>query len=167
MLIDVPSHADRILFRVQSFFTIEELRAVIGSHLIRLPKEAPNDYFKYSDLTAFACASGTASHCTATKGVRLRGGKNLEVCEGSDFDRLQLDHRYSPSGASVSLGFSFGETGFTGTGLSVVEKIFFPCSITNFNGIFGLLMSRRSRFHFASHFVKYGSSCSGRIKYTA
>ena len=28
----------------------------IGSHLIRLPKEAPNDYFKYSDLTPFACA---------------------------------------------------------------------------------------------------------------
>ena len=45
MLIDVPSHAHLILFRVQSFFTIEEPRAVIGSHLIRLPKEAPNDYF--------------------------------------------------------------------------------------------------------------------------
>jgi len=27
MLIDVPSHAHRILFRVQSFFTIEEPRA--------------------------------------------------------------------------------------------------------------------------------------------
>ena len=33
---------------------IEEPRAVIGSHLIRMPKEAPNDYFKYSDLTPFA-----------------------------------------------------------------------------------------------------------------
>ena len=39
MLIDVPSHAPLILFRVQSFFTIEEPQAVIGSHLIRLPKE--------------------------------------------------------------------------------------------------------------------------------
>jgi len=27
MLIDVPSHADLILFRVQSFFTIEKPRA--------------------------------------------------------------------------------------------------------------------------------------------
>ncbi len=42
MLIDVPSDAHLILFRVQSFFTIEEPRAVMGSHLIRLPKEAPN-----------------------------------------------------------------------------------------------------------------------------
>jgi hypothetical protein len=40
MLIDVPSHAQLILFRVQSFFTIEGSRAVIGSHLIRTPKEA-------------------------------------------------------------------------------------------------------------------------------
>ena len=43
-------------FVFNSFFTIEEPRAVIGSHSIRLPKEAPNDYFKYSDLTPFACA---------------------------------------------------------------------------------------------------------------
>jgi hypothetical protein len=39
MLIDVPSHAQLILFRVQSFFTIEEAEQVIDSHLIRLPKE--------------------------------------------------------------------------------------------------------------------------------
>ena len=52
MLINVPSHADLIEFRVQSFFTIEEPRAVIGSHLIGLPKETPNDYFKYSDLSS-------------------------------------------------------------------------------------------------------------------
>jgi len=32
-------------FVFNHFFTIEEPRAVIGSHLIRLPKEAPNDYF--------------------------------------------------------------------------------------------------------------------------
>jgi len=43
-------------FVFNSFFTIEEPRSVIGSHLIRLPKEAPNDDFKYSDLTPFACA---------------------------------------------------------------------------------------------------------------
>ena len=77
------------------------------------------------------------------------------------------DADYSPSGASVSFGFNCGETGLTGTGLSVVEKIFFPRWTTNFSGIFGLLMSRRSAFHLVSHFKKYGSSCFGRIKYTA
>jgi len=45
MLIDISSHAHLILFRVQSFFTIEEPQEVIGSHLIRMQKESATKLF--------------------------------------------------------------------------------------------------------------------------
>jgi len=46
MLIDISSHAHLILFRVQSFFTIEEPQEVIGSHLIRMQKESATKLFR-------------------------------------------------------------------------------------------------------------------------
>jgi hypothetical protein len=75
MLIDVPSDAHRILFRVQSFFTIEEPRACESE----------------DSMTAAVTAE-----IAATNG----GGKNLEVCERSDFARIMSFKRTAPQSAA-------------------------------------------------------------------
>jgi hypothetical protein len=43
-------------FVFNHFLRSRSLSRRVGSHLIRMPKEVPNDYFKYSDPTPFACA---------------------------------------------------------------------------------------------------------------
>ncbi len=57
-------------FVFNHFLRSRSREQVIGSHLIRLRKEAPNDYFKYSDLTPIACESEDSMTAAVTRGNR-------------------------------------------------------------------------------------------------